>query len=548
MWLIATQASAACPICAYPATKIQSRYERTLADLTWANFTVKLFIQVRRFYCLNVHCVRRVFCERLTTLTQAYARRTTRLRLHLQNLALALGGKPAARLAAKQNLVVGRSSLLRLLTSYELPTYPTPRVLGVDDFSLKRGRTYATLLVDLEKHLPIEVLADRTSETFAKWLEQHPGIAIISRDRASSYAKAALQSAPEAVQVADRFHLLQNLREHLDEFFRRKKVWLYAPKSLPGLESGLANLLTTTTAMEVSSSQAPSKTAGLTLRLNRKPTRDEQLKQTRLEQRLDRYRSVVKLGREGWSNRQIAQKMGIDRNTVNAYMQVGGAEVVAPRRNRPRPSMLDPYRGYIYARWCEEQLTVKQLQAEIVAQGYAGSTGPIRAYLAGLRPEPYWSASRSKVRRKLSPEIIANLKPSPKTSSRQAGWLVFGLANDEKEKLTEEQRELLQGLRAWQPEVEEVYQLIQAFRLMVREKRGAELEAWLGQVKASGIKELVSFSNGIERDKAAVLAGLTLEYSNGQLEGQVNRVKNIKRAMFGRAKFALLRQRILARS
>jgi transposase len=206
--LSAIHLEAACPLCSQLTTKIQSTYQRQLADLNWANFSLQLHLSVRRFYCLNPACKRKIFCERLAQLTRPYGRRTNRLRQFLQTLALALGGRPAARLAKAQSLKTSRPSLLRLLEQLELPNHPTPRVLGVDEFALKRGQTYAALLVDLETHQPIEVLPDRSSETFGNWLKAHSGIEIISRDRASSFAKAARLEAPQAQQVADRFHIL----------------------------------------------------------------------------------------------------------------------------------------------------------------------------------------------------------------------------------------------------------------------------------------------------------------------------------------------------
>lgn len=542
--LNATNPTSKCPLCDQLASKIQSHYPRNLADLNWASYFVHFKLDVRRFWCLNPQCKRRIFCERLDQFTQVYARRTTRLTQFLQNLAFSLGGRPAVRLALKQGVATSRPTLLRLLEDYPLPSYSTPRVLGVDDFALKRGRTYGALLVDLEKHRPIEVLADRSTETFAQWLKEHPGVEIISRDRASSFAEAARTSAPKAIQVADRFHVLKNLTDHLNNFFQRKKVWkqpllafgkiINGKTALPKTE-GVSN-----SASKVSNSGQIASKSG---RLNR----DAQLKADTYAKRLERYHKVQELSQKGLSNRQIATQLDLNRNTINRYIGANGLEVIESKIKKPRPSILDPYKTYLWRRWLEEQPTVEQLHNEVNEKGYTGSTGPIRAYLAALRPVPYWSATRAKERHQLTPQDLPEVAYQQKLSSREAAWLIFKL-DEGKEELTEEQRYLLKQLLDWNGEVSEVYHLVQEFRQIVRKKRGVELDSWLERAKATGIKELLSFSRGIERDKEAVTAGLTLEYSNGQLEGQVNRVKNIKRQMFGRAKFKLLRTRVLGGS
>lgn len=211
-----------CPVCGEPADRVHSRAIRTLADLPWADVVVQLQVQTRKFYCDNPNCMRRIFSERLVGVSLPHARRTERQRDTLTTIAVALGGEAGTRVAATLGYRVSPDTMLRLIRQAPEVAHPVPTMLGVDDWAVHKGLTYGTILVDFERHCPVDLLPDRSSGSLAAWLQAHPGVQLIARDRAGAYAEGARDGAPEAVQVADRWHLVDNLADVLEDVFRAK--------------------------------------------------------------------------------------------------------------------------------------------------------------------------------------------------------------------------------------------------------------------------------------------------------------------------------------
>ena len=526
----AVSATASCSWCGQPARRMHSRHTRRLSDLPWSGKVVRLELHLRRFFCDHEACPRRTFAEQVPSLARAHAQRTLRCAEILRLLAMAMGGEAGARIVDRLSMRASSDTLLRLIRQRPPPvplTPPvTPRVLGVDDWALRKGRTYGTILVDLERHCPIDLLPERSAAALATWLQAHPGVEIISRDRCGLYAEGATQGAPSALQVADRWHLMQNLREALERVLERHRACLQAFAVL----------------------------------VPPRDERDEVSRQVRRNRRHARYDQVLALAAQGVSRRAIARQLGISRITVGRYINAGSFPEIA--RRQQRPSMLQAYIPYLEEQWVAGRENGMQLWRELKTQGYPGSYKLVAVWATrrrqvkkyqtehgshrqvastlqpGLNPDAA-GASRGRLDVKASPGLPGVMRPC---SARQIVWL---LLRSPEELSVEEQRQLTLLCQA-SCEVAVAYQLGQRFLHMVRERQAEALAPWLEAAQQSGLADLGSFASGLRRDFAAVQAALTVEWSNGQTEGQVNRLKLIKRQMYGRANFDLLRLRVLA--
>lgn len=519
--------TARCPVCGRRSRRVHSRYQRTLADLPWSARPVVLWVRVRRFRCSNRGCPRAIFAERLPHLGPVRARRTPAQRRALESIGFALGGAAGARLAGDLALPASRATLLRYIRAAPLPVSDTPRVLGVDDWAWRRGQRYGTILVDLEQRRPVDLLPDRTAESLTIWLREHPGIEVISRDRAGAYADGARQGAPEATQVADRFHLLANVGATLERVLGNKRSALSAAAA--AVDQAATECATST----------PVVPAVIAVTVPPRRTRTQQDQQARRAERLARYDAVVTLDKQGWSQSAISDHLGLERKTIRRYLR---AEAF-PERARPsvRPSILAPYEASLRERWTAGCHNAQTLWQEIRRQGFTGGAAIVRRHVAAWRTGP---ARRGRSAQQAPADGTA-CPPAPQPtrvlSPRQARWL---LLRPEEDLDPEEQAYRVHLLDA-DAEIRGAHQLADDFGGLVRMRDRASFAAWLERAAASTLAELRSFAAGIRRDQAAVEAALSSEWSNGQTEGQINRLKYLKRQMFGRANFDLLRRRVL---
>lgn len=513
--------TSACPLCQQLSERIHSRYPRTVADVPCGGRRVLLHLSIRKFVCAMPTCSRKVFTERLPELVQSYARMTNRLKSALQSIGLVAGGETGTRLAAKVGMQTKASTLLCSVLSIPDDPAPKVRILGVDNWSWKKGRRYGAILVDLERRKIIDLLPDRSSTTFAQWLKKHPEVKIISRDRGTDFAAGAREGAPQATQIADRFHLVKNLAEVLQPLLARCRTEIRQAKQAEGL----------TPEQDSCSSELippePARTLPHPDTWKQQPPQQMlRAYQARQAEREDLFEQITQLRAQGMKLADISKRVGKSERCMRSWLKQKGT----PEHKRPgRRSVFDPYTGYVLERWQAGVHDGRQIYEEIRAQGFTGTIRVVQRFLQTLREE----------RRPLTG--LASPSPEESFSSHSAVWLFIRDLAD----LTSEEQETLTAIRQASATVEAAYGFVQEFLTMVRKRQGEQLDAWLETIKESQIPELQRFALGIMRDKDAVLAGLTEIYSNGPVEAQVHKLKLVKRSMFGRAKLPLLRQRLL---
>jgi transposase len=503
IWARVRAEQAACPACGRFSVRVHSRYQRRLADAAIGGRPVVIRLTVRRFFCAAPDCPVTTFAEQIEGLTVRYARRTPPLAEMLTAVALALAGRAGARLAPLLGLLAGRSSMLRLIMALPDPRDRPVRALGVDDFAFRRGHTYGTLLVNIDTGKPIDMLPDREADTLAAWLRAHPGAEVICRDRAGAYAEGARTGAPQAIQVADRWHLWHNLAEHVEKTVAAHHRCVrdhYA------------------TLEQAAAQQAPD--PGL---LAARATTAQAGNRARVVRARQRYEQVQALKDQGKNVTTIMRELRLAPGTARRYYHAAAVDEVVAGTLTGWPGKLDDHKPFLHQRWNSGCTNIGQLHREITARGYRGSHGTVYAY---LRPFKGLTA----------PPAV----PAPPKVRHITSWILRDPAS-----LDESEQASLDAVRGHCPHLDALAIHVTEFAKILTGLRGEQLDAWIAQASAGDQPDLRSFITGLKRDYQAVLNGLTLPYSSGKVEGNVNRIKMLKRQMYGRARFDLLRKRVL---
>jgi transposase len=522
-----TNPTASCPLCARPSRQVHSRYSRHARDLPLQGRPVLLHLTARRFFCRNSECSRRVFCEPILDLLPRHAQATTRLTDAHRQIGLALGGQPGARLAGKLGMPTSADTLLRRVKQTPAGTAAQPprRVVGVDDWAIRKGHTYGTIIIDLQRGEVLELLPGRDGVGLKTWLGQHPEVEILSRDRASAFADAATEAAPQARQVADRFHLLKNIRESLQRFLERHAGRIR--EAFRSTEPGSAPAPVEETPPAARAEPRPAaatEPGGQAQRSARPPSAKRQT-------RLERYHEVRRRHAQGQPLQRIAREMHLAWRTVRRYVQADQCPNWRPGRAESVPA--SDCAGRIDAWLATGQRNVSQLHRHLQAEGTTLDYDALRTFVARRL------AARGERRRRLN---AAEPAPRPPPSAKGLSFAVLARP----EERTDHQQAQVLRLRQLSVEVAQAVLLSEEFAAMLRKQRGTTLADWQEKVRQGGCGELRRFAAGLQRDQAAVQAALDEAWSNGPVEGQINRLKLIKRQMYGRAGLPLLRARVLA--
>jgi len=478
--------SSLCPGCGMAARRIHSRYHRTLADLPMAGSAVRLRLQARRFRCDAADCRRRIFTERFDPDVLApWARRTNRLDELVHHLAIALGGRPASRLARRLMLPVRKDALLRVVRRRGGPRLVPPTVIGIDDWAWRRNQRYGTIICDLERRRTIALLPDREPATARAWFSGQPQIAVVARDRGGGYALAASGALPEATQVADRWHLMENASRAFLDAVRRSMRQI---RSVVGAATVDVALLTAA----------------------------ERIQYEGYLRREEANAAILRLRADGMTIKEIVRRTGHSRGLVRKVVRGQRTDMF-----RTRESSLEVHLPWLEEQWSTGSRNGAELWRRLRKHGFRGS----------LRVVTEWATRRRRTER--APTDALSRAPSARTVARLLSVGRDGLSRSET--LT------VAAIETGVPLLVEARELIACFQGMVRKRAAAELGAWLARARSSLV---ASFATGITKDEAAVTAALNLPWSNGQTEGQITKLKLVKRQMYGRGKIDMLQARM----
>lgn len=500
--------TAACPNCGLSSRRVHSTYQRRLQDLPWQGRAVVIQVRARRFRCPDPACARRTFAEPLPGTAVRRAWRTCRLGDLQRQVGLAAGGEAGARLARRLAMPVSPDTLLRLVACSPVPELPAPKVLAVDEWAWRKGRRYGTVLVDLERNRVVDLLPDRQAETLAAWLRAHPGVEVIARDGSGAFADGAAQGAPEAVQVSDRWHLLRNLGAALRHTVERH----HAALRRVGRE----------VAAELAAERSADAPAA---RPEPVPTARELRQAEGRARRQARYDEAMRLRERGATHRSIAAALGTPERTLSRWFATGHAPM---RNRRPSGSILDPHQAYLERRYAEGCHNASQLWRELRGRGFGGRPGIVHILIGR------WN--------KAEPGGAPAGTPSGSGWTPPSVHAVTRLLASDRDGVPDGDQRLCARLLEEEPGLAAAVDAARRLNAVLRKESSEALTDVLAAMRDTLLSRLAA---SLKRNAAAIQAALDTPWTTSPAEGQINRLKTLKRAMYGRAGFSLLRARVL---
>jgi transposase len=477
----------ACPECGTNSQRVHSRYRRRLADLPMAGRPVRLVLVARRFHCDAVLCGRHIFVERFAQDVLApWARRTARLDHIVHYLGLALGGRPAASFARRLMVPVSKDTLLRVVRRRGSLRFVPPTVIGIDDWAWRRNQRYGTIICDLERRKTIALLPDREPATAQAWLSDQQQIEVVARDRGGGYALATTKALPQATQVADRWHLMENASHAFLEAVR---------KSMRQIRRTLGALTINPDLL----------------------TAAERIQYEGYLRREEANAVILGHAKEGATIKEIVRRTGQSRGLVRKVLRGQRSDVF-----RIRESSLELHLQWLDDQWATGQRNASELWRCLRRQGFRGC----------LRVVSEWATRRRQAEK--ADDGALSRAPSARTIAR--------LMSIGRDGLSKAETITVAAIEDGVPLLVEAREIIASFQAMVRKKSLADLETWLARARSSLVS---SFANGVIKDQEAVSAAITLPWSNGQTEGQITKLKLVKRQMYGRGKLDLLQARVI---
>jgi len=511
-----------CPICGHFSSSVHDHYHRKITDLPVFQNSTVLFLKTRKFKCRNFSCPRKVFSEQTSHLKR-YSRRTLRVSQLLDTLSIELTGKLGSQLSKLLYLPVSCSTVTRIALKQELPVITQPVILGVDDWAFRKGVNYGTVLIDMETSRPIELLQSRDSSDLKQFLKQYPLVKIVTRDRASSYSSAVDEVCPEALQVADRFHLLMNLSDALDKYFKSSRSLVKAAIQKKTEEIAKVDK---NNSIEATTGDPQTDDSNSVVEV-------QDHERVNSDQRIEKFNKVKELQKENVGIKKIAKIVGVTRITVRSYFV---QESLSPRTSS-KSTNIDLYSNHIMLRLSTEGYKVKDILEEIISLGFNG--GRTQAYFHINRIKTVSNTAAKNFKELLQTPIVF-IKP---LSTRKLAKFIDVNINDISDS---DERSYMETLIENISEFRVVRKLVQIFKRMLKNGCG-NIRRWIEYVRGSkmALAGLRNFANGLLRDIKAVENAIRLPWSNGTVEGHVNRIKSIKRQMYGRASFELLRRKVI---